>query len=163
VVCEDRRATQDDLSEELGNEIWSEASESEGQLLEDIEKVGPMVTSVCFPQSGVPVPMSPSDDDPLACRTANFQEELRNSSRVCQITEKGVMKFCEGQSSFDKDIQGAETQSAMSESEGQLLEDIEKVGPMVTSVCFPLAGVPVSMSPSDDDPLVYRGPSRGAI
>jgi hypothetical protein len=44
----------------------------------------------------------------------------------------------------------------MSESEGQLLEDIEKVGPMVTSVCFPQLGVPVSMSPSDGDPLVYQ-------
>jgi hypothetical protein len=48
------------------------------------------------------------------------------------------------------------TQPAMSESEGQLLEDIEKVGPMVTSVCSPLSGVPVSMSPSDDDPLVHK-------
>jgi hypothetical protein len=27
---------------------------------------------------------------------------------------------------------------------------------MVTSVCSPLMGVPVSMSPSDDDPLVYQ-------
>jgi hypothetical protein len=54
------------------------------------------------------------------------------------------------------DIQGAETQLAMSKSEGQLLEDIEKVGSMVTSVSFSPLGRPVSMSPSDDDPLVSQ-------
>jgi hypothetical protein len=69
---------------------------------------------------------------------------------------KGFLKNSEGQSSFDKDIQGAETQFAMSESEGQLLEDIEKVGSMVTSAYFPLLGVPVSMGPSDDDPLASQ-------
>jgi hypothetical protein len=146
------------LSEDPSIEIWSEASESEGQLLEDIEKDGPMVTSVCFPQLGVPVSMSPSNDDPLACRTAKFGEDFRRTSRVCQIGDdfgKGFGKF-EGQSSIGKDIQGAETQPEIDGSEGQLLEDIEKVGPMVTSVCFPRVGVPVSMSPSDNDPLVYQ-------
>jgi hypothetical protein len=44
----------------------------------------------------------------------------------------------------------------MSKSEGQLLEDIEKGGPMVTSVLFFPQGNPVSMSPSDDDPLVSQ-------
>jgi hypothetical protein len=103
--------------------------------------------------------MSPSDDDPLVSRETRFHIQERELSRVTRIGDdsgKGFRKISEGQSSFDKDIQGAETQFATRESEGQLLEDIEKVGPMVTSVCFPLLGVPVSMSPSDDDPLACQ-------
>jgi hypothetical protein len=103
--------------------------------------------------------MSPSDDDPLACRTAKSLEDFKETSRVCQIGDdsgKGFREFCEGQSSIDKDIQGAETQPAMDGSEGQLLEDVDKAGPMVTSVCFPRLGVPVSITPIDDDPLVYQ-------
>jgi hypothetical protein len=62
----------------------------------------------------------------------------------------------QGQSSFATDTQGAEAQLATSKSEGQLLEDIEKDGPMVTSVSIFPSGSPVSMSPSDDDALVSQ-------
>jgi hypothetical protein len=152
----------DDLSEHSSNEIQFAISKSEGQLLEDVEKVGPMVTSACFPLSVVPVPMSPSNDDQLASQKAVFHPSRRRdreTSRVVCIGDdsgRGFWKISEGQSSIDKDIQGAETQFATSESEGQLLEDIEKVGSMVTSACFPLSGVPVSMSPSNDDPLASQ-------
>jgi hypothetical protein len=62
----------------------------------------------------------------------------------------------QGQSSIDLDIQGAETQLAMGKCGGQLLEDVEKVGSMETSALFFPQGRPVSMSPSNDDPLVYQ-------
>jgi hypothetical protein len=77
------------------------------------------------------------------------QENLRNSSQRFR-------EFYEGQSSIDKKIQGAETHAVIDASERQLLEDIEKDGSMVTSACFPRLGMPVSMSPSNDDPLVCQ-------
>jgi hypothetical protein len=52
VESQGRRIDRDGLNEDSSIKIWSEASESEGQLLEDIEKDGPMVTSVCFPHTG---------------------------------------------------------------------------------------------------------------
>jgi hypothetical protein len=74
------------LSEDSSIEIWSEVSKSEGQLLEDIEKVGPMVTSVCFPHAGVPVSMSPSDDDPLVYQNAVFLLEREKALRPSRYT-----------------------------------------------------------------------------
>jgi hypothetical protein len=64
-------------------------SKSEGQSLEDIEKDGPMVTSVCFPLSGVPVSMSPSDDDPLASQKAVDQLRRERSLRPSHVVDGG--------------------------------------------------------------------------
>jgi hypothetical protein len=105
-------------------ETQSATIESEGQLLEDVEKVGSMVSSTCFPLPGVPVSMSPSDDDPLASQRAIRISQDREASRVVDIDkDSGRRIYFEGQSSFDKNIQGAETQAAMS---GSLTKEFTK-------------------------------------
>jgi hypothetical protein len=83
------RINRDDLSDKSSIETQSATSESEGQLLEDIEKVGPLVTSVCFPLPGVPVSMSPSDDDPLACQNAVDQLRRERSLRPSHVADGG--------------------------------------------------------------------------
>jgi hypothetical protein len=62
----------------------------------------------------------------------------------------------QGQSSFVTDNQGAETQLAMSKSEGQLLEDVKAGEPMLTSASISQCGRPVLTSPNNDYPLVYQ-------
>jgi hypothetical protein len=59
------------------------------------------------------------------------------------------------QSSEYSDNQGGNSRSAVSKSEGQLLEDVKAGGPMLTSALISHSGRPVLAGHNNDDPLVY--------
>jgi hypothetical protein len=60
-----------------------------------------------------------------------------------------------GQSSSELDNQGCDSQPSMDKSEGKLLEDTKVVGSMLTSTYRSREGIATSVSPNDDDQLVY--------
>jgi hypothetical protein len=78
-----------------------------------------------------------------------FHLETQNPGNLREdLTEQGQSFEC-------SDNQGGKSRSAMSKSEGQLLEDAKAGGPMLASALISHGGRPVLASPSNDDPLVY--------
>jgi hypothetical protein len=85
-----------------------------------------------------------------------YSEESRRDGSKESIPERKRRDLSEqGQSSIVSDNQVVKSRSAISKSEGQLLEDVKAGGLMLTSALISQCGRPVLSSPNDDDPLVY--------
>jgi hypothetical protein len=83
---EDSRSDSNDLSEQ-GQSSFE--SKSEGQLVEDVKAVEPMLTSVSYIPLGSAALASPIDDDPLFCQKSVDQLRRERSLRPSHVVDGG--------------------------------------------------------------------------